>query len=269
MTDEVINNVREIAKLASREVIKGADGQGYVLVPEGFDLHQLPDVEPNYIIASREFTRLESLIDYITRFVPKEATCYIRASTGQMVVEAILNSARVPNESGFHENELHRARCHVAFDPDFSAWQTADRDFMDQRKFAEFVEDQSDVFREPGGAEMLEIAQTLKINRKVNWSNHVNLSNNAVNFQFQEDDDAKAGKKGQLRIPEKFTIALPVFKGSNVRYEAEVSLRYRLESGRLLIGFKIKRLDRIFDTAVDEAVKTISDTGATCFHGSP
>ena len=103
---------------------------------------------------------------------------------------------------------------------------------IDQMALALLFERRSQDVVSPDAATMLEMALTLEANPKVSWKSATRLQDGSRQFLFEEQVEARAGTKGQIVIPEKFTIGIPLWEGA-ASTSLEIKLRYRLEKGTI------------------------------------
>lgn len=129
---------------------------------------------------------------------------------------------------------------------------------MTQEEFALFIEENVREIFEPNGAEMMQIAATLKAKNNVDFRSSTRLDNGEVQFMYTETIQGQAGVNGQLSIPEKFTLALsPFLKGT--AYEIEARLRYRINPGGLQMWYTLIRPHTFADHAFTEIVGRIKE----------
>ncbi|MEJ7707994.1 MAG: DUF2303 family protein [Nocardioidaceae bacterium] len=83
------------------------------------------------------------------------------------------------------------------------------------------------------------------------------LASGERKLSYREDITAQGGRKGDLKIPEAFTIGLAPFEGSP-GYKVSVRLRYRIESGQLRIGYVLDRPEEVLRTAFNDVLADIS-----------
>ena len=152
---------------------------------------------------------------------------------------------------------------------EWKAWSDRSGRLVSQLEFADFVEDQLSTIAEPEGSVLLEIVQSMQGSTKVQWQSADWLANGARAFQWVEEVEAKAGRKGKLEIPAQFTLGLRPFVGSDP-FRVVANLRYRIEHGQLKIGFKLPELDRIIESAFADVVAAV-DEGVTVpiIYGKP
>ncbi|MEU0978499.1 DUF2303 family protein [Streptomyces griseus] len=137
-------------------------------------------------------------------------------------------------------------------------WAARDGNLVDQEQFAEFIEDHLPELLEPSAADMLEIAQSFQAASKVDFQSANRLASGQRQFQYVETSTAKAGQKGQLSVPETFTIGLVPFEGSE-GYRLTARLRYRIGQNGLLLGFKLERPGDVRQKAFADVVTAIGE----------
>lgn len=136
----------------------------------------------------------------------------------------------------------HTARLDLQTTPEWKRWLGNNAKPFEQAQFAEFLEDNvRDVIR-PSGAELFEVALTLQAAKKVAFRSGMRLSNGEHQLTYVEEIAGQAGATGQLQVPERFTIAVAPFEGTEP-VEIEVRLRYRLMEGRVVFIYQMLRPD--------------------------
>lgn len=136
--------------------------------------------------------------------------------------------------------EDHRLGFSVKHTDAWKAWAKYDGTLLDQSTFAEHIEDRAiDIIR-PAAADMLELAETFQANIGVQFESSKALSSGERQFEYREQVDAKAGRRGHLEIPKDFDIAVRPFEGADV-YKVLARFRYRITDGVLRIGYKLER----------------------------
>ncbi|MFG2900940.1 DUF2303 family protein [Streptomyces zaomyceticus] len=179
----------------------------------------------------------------------------VYADADRLTVTAVLDAhtATTARWSG------HRLTLSLRKTDAWDQWLRNDGQLMGQEAFAEFLEDHLPELLEPSAAEMLEIAQSIQGATKAEFQSSTRLSSGQRQFAFVETVTAKAGQKGQLTIPEVFTIGLVPFEGSE-GYRLTARFRYRLNrDGGLTLGYKLERPGDILRTAFQDVVKTIGE----------
>jgi uncharacterized protein YfdQ (DUF2303 family) len=146
-------------------------------------------------------------------------------------------------------------RCEIAFrpTPQWKKWRDLDGRLLEQVPFGEFLEENMEDIAEPAGAMLLEIATYLTVTRSVNFKSGIHLGNGTVQLQHDENDEVKAG---DLKIPETFTLGIaPVYGLASYRVPAR--LRYRIKDRKLLLGFKLQRIETLMEKIVEDVISKI------------
>jgi uncharacterized protein YfdQ (DUF2303 family) len=189
---------------------------------------------------------------YFTKHADDSSEVY--ADAEKLTVTAVLDAHQADGArwSG------HRLALVLRTTEAWKQWQHFDGQLTDQETFAEFLEDHLPELLDPSSAEMLEIAQSIQATTKVDFQSGTRLATGQRQLQYVETVNAKAGQKGQLTIPEQFTIGLVPFEGSE-GYRLTARLRYRITDRGLLIGFKLERPADILRTAFMDVVTAIGE----------
>lgn len=152
----------------------------------------------------------------------------------------------------------------------YRAWAERDGRYMTQEQFAEFLDDQRADIEQPTAAEMLEVAQTISGTSKVEWQAGHRLSDGQRRIGFVETNDARAGTKGELAIPQQIIIGLQIFEGDTVRHALTARFRHRIEQGQLRLMFKLDRPADVVTSAFNGVVQAVAEAcSADVMRGTP
>lgn len=189
----------------------------------------------------------------------------VYADSERLTVTAVLNAHATDTPSWGD----HRLVLALRATDTWKQWIQNDGQLIDQETFAEFLEDHLPELLDPSSADMLEIAQSLQANTKVDFQSGVRLSTGQRQFQYVETQTTKAGQKGQLTVPETFVIGLVPFDGSE-GYRLTARLRYRITDRGLRMGYKLERPTDILRTAFADVVNAIDvDIEQPVLNGTP
>jgi uncharacterized protein YfdQ (DUF2303 family) len=180
---------------------------------------------------------------------PGATTIYIDPKTDDPAIIAVINGNGLAGP-GFGD---FRIKIGFRPTPQWVKWKQIDGKLMPQATFAEFVEDNLADIASPPGGEMMEIVTYLQATRSVDFKSGIRLSNGQVQFQNLESIDAKVGA-GETQVPEMFTVALSPVVGVQP-FTIPARFRYRIEGGKLHLGFKLARIEDV----VAQVVKEIQD----------
>lgn len=155
--------------------------------------------------------------------------------------------------------QKHRLKLELRYSEAFKAWTAADSRPMDQEQFAEFLEDNRADIHNPPAAEMLEIATSLQASTKAEFQSGIVLSNGQRKLSWVESTSAQAGQRGDLTIPTEIELAVQVFDGARVADRLTARFRYRINSGKLSLHYKLDRPADVVKSAFEGVVSEVSE----------
>ena len=270
---EDLNNKTEaetVAALAALGLEVRAAEEGakpFVIVPEGCEVRELEDhlQQPIRKTGTIKVRDVDSFIAVVKAQASESTVLYRTVEPAKFV--AVFNDHGKVDGTGPGWGD-HRAVYDCPQSPEWRAWKGADKRQMTQADFAQFIEDNLPDIVEPKAADMLEVSRTLQAKKKVNFASGIRLDNGQQQFTYEEQIDGRAGGKGQINVPEVFTIGVPVFE-NGPRYAVRARLRYRIsDAGALTMWLDLERPHKIIEDAVAELKKTIEEaTGRTTING--
>lgn len=147
----------------------------------------------------------------------------------------------------------HRAVYPAAFDPAFAAWHCVQGQFMEQRQFADFLEDRAEDALAPEPADLMEVAQKFEAIRNVDFKTVVNVATNERQFRYDEKDSVG----GAVTCPRMISLSTPIFYGCpKVVWGARMA--YKIDGGSLLFKVVIHRMQELLDAEFGRLVNAIS-----------
>lgn len=241
-------------------------GDPYIVIPGTFKVENLSRFlgKPNRIVASPVFKDVPSFVNYVSRF--KTETTLIMASftDANGTVKAILDY----HGPGAPSHATHEASLRLLESDSYRRWSTANGQWTDQQRFAEFIQDNSAAIVEPDGIAVLEMVETLRVNTKVEFLSQAILKNGQVALQYAEKVEATAGAQGKLTFPELITVAIGPFALGQT-YKVHVRLRFRIQERTLKIRYDIVDKDVLLETAALGVITQVKElTGFTVLRGS-
>lgn len=212
---------------------------------------QLP--RPYKLKQTVELLTEDSFVDYFNRYATESSTIFVDDKEGQLT--AVLDYHDTPDQPAW-KNHYATYKCPQT--KEWGNWTKNNNNKMTQEEFALFIEENVREIFEPNGAEMMQIAATLKAKNNVDFRSSTRLDNGEVQFMYTETIQGQAGVNGQLSIPEKFKLALsPFLKGT--AYEIEARLRYRINPSGLQMWYTLIRPHTFADHAFTEIVARIKE----------
>ena len=232
--------VREL--LAAGTALGGIENQSFddqfgathFLVPSGYQVHALKPLRTRNdgTVARPTIVDPESFIAYLNKYKKDDSTVF--ASLDSNKVSCVIDYHKA---DGFDYCD-HVVTFPVPFSEQYSRWRGADGKAMTQTAFARFLEEnRRDIF-EPAAADVLELASDLSIKRSVNFQSAQREQSGEVNFAYKVEDDAGSKKGGNIKVPESFTIKVPIFYNT-MPINLQLLLRYRMEEGKLTFFYVI------------------------------
>lgn len=146
--------------------------------------------------------------------------------------------------------------------------------FGSNEAFAIFVEDNSPDIVKPEPSVMLQLALNFRVNSEVQFSLAQRLQDGNVELAYNNVINASAPSgngAGKLKIPELFTIEIPVFDGlASKKYKVDARFRFRLADGKLTLWYELVRPMKVVEQAFKDLWEQIKkETKAPILHGTP
>lgn len=168
----------------------------------------------------------------------------------------------------------HRATLALQPTPEWARWLGICGKDLDQRTFAEFIEDNAaDVVAPeatpgaPNAADLMQVATTLQVKTDVRFASSVNLQNGQVQLRYEEMINGSWGGENAMAVPQAFWIGIVPFRGGD-RYMAKIRLRYRGTGGKANFRLEMERPHKIVEAAFRDTKAIIeTETGIKVWIG--
>ena len=216
------------------------------------EIHAERSRQPDRKAGTYKVTDAASFVSYLSKHGMPHTELWANVDSG--TVRAVINAHDIVM-AGVGD---HTATLQLTTTDDWKDWTARDGDLSGQAAFAEFIEDHLPNFVSPTAADMLELAQTFQATTKVDFASSHRLKSGGTSLVYQEASETKAGAKGQLAVPDTFTIALIPFEGGPA-YKVEARFRYRINGGQLALGYRLTRAKEVRKGAFDEVVDRIAN----------
>jgi uncharacterized protein YfdQ (DUF2303 family) len=258
------NNAETLLKagrdLAHREFnVQYENGTPFIVHPVDMEITQFPELRehPLRIEQKTDHTTALSFVDYFNRFGDTDQSAiFIDEVNAEFTAVLDYHEPYEPNQKPGWKK--HIATFKPEKTPEWQAWVDNDKKAMNQEAFGQFIENNIAEIQEPSGAEMLEIALSIQAKTEVKFSRATRLDNGQLQIAYNEVTNGTAGINGQLKIPEKFTIGLRLFRGGDA-YKIEARLRYRIKEGNLTLWYELIRPHATIDANLDDITRLILD----------
>jgi len=206
-----------------------------------------------------------SFLEYWSLYADEDSRAFADPTTGTVL--AILDYHHSSAERTARWGK-HRVTLTLKQTDEWETWTALDGKQQTQADFADFLEDNAPDIVEPNAATFVDAARDLRARSEVNFQSAQVAKDGSVNFTYQEETKGTFGK-AQMEIPERFTIAIPVYDGMD-KVKIQARLRYRIPSGKLQIWYSLHRADyherEAFQLVVNQIQQT---TGRHVFIGKP
>lgn len=246
--ENIAQTVERLTKLSGAPTALEHRGVPLVVLPPG---HEASDLEeflpaPLRIEATPKFTDFKSFLAYVNRFKLPATTAFYTRGSGAFSVVFDYHAAGDPPAPAWGS---HSANYSPTMTPEWEAWLQKNNKPFTQEEFAQFIEDNLREIVDPPGADMLQIASTFQATNNVAFSQATRLTDGRVQFSYVEEGNASA--KGNLQIPETFSLALAPFWGGPT-YKISARLRWRIANQKLSMWYRLDRPHLVLDDAIKE-----------------
>jgi uncharacterized protein YfdQ (DUF2303 family) len=171
----------------------------------------------------------------------------------------------------------HRATLKLGYSDELAAWLARNgqgKAFESTEDFASFLETNSFDIQDPPATSFLELALNFQVNESVHFNKQQRLEDGHVQLTFNRivEGTASSAQGGVIKVPTKFTIHVPVFRGADQPgYDIEAHFRYRLSgNGRIKIWYDLIRPSKVIEDAFRDIWESIStELGVTVLYGTP
>lgn len=254
------------AKASGGHVVKSGDNREFLIVPSGFSEKEISDAyglklaKPKYIKQTVTIETADSLVDYVNRFKGADTMLFAEISSNRIVALIDYHTSSEdaggdPDMQGSHV--AHRAKLELPFSEEWVLWNKIGGNLMGQLEFARFLEENAADVRAPDAGELLDACRDLQIRRKVNFTKAVRTSSDNENFEYSEETNAT--KKGDLELPTKFKLGMPVYFG-DAEVEVYAFLRWKIdEGGSLKLGIQLHRVEHVRQAVFKKIVLDVAD----------
>lgn len=176
----------------------------------------------------------------------------IYADVQELVLTAILNDHEAES-AGWRD---HRISLSIVRTPQWKRWLSLHDKLGEQTTFAQHLDENLADIVDPPGADLLELAQSFEATVDAQFKSAARLKDGARQFTYSETIDARAGKDGQLVVPEGFTLSIAPVEGADP-VVVKAKLRFRLSAGHLTIGYVLEDPQGVERAAFDDVVAKV------------
>jgi uncharacterized protein YfdQ (DUF2303 family) len=245
------NEAETIAKLAQKAtaaptVISTPSGREYLIVPndhgsvEVTPTHKTESLKPKSIKQGVTLQNADALVDYLNRFKGKDSLLLADVAASRILAAIDYHGATAP------ALVEHRATLDLPYAEEWKTWTGINGQMKEQLEFARFIEENAPDIKAPDAGSLLEACRDLQARRSVNFIKAVRTETDNESFEFNDNTETRT--KGDLELPTKFLLNIPVYFGDPPT-EIYAFLRWKLDDGRLTLGIKLHRAELIRQAA--------------------
>ncbi len=238
----------------------------YLVVPKNAEVRSLEVLLPAPVYTRQRVTLEEagSFVRYVKEFAGEGTRIFCHQRGNAAEFNAVIDYHR----PGAPAWGAHVAILRVEPSDQWTTWLARNKQSFAQEEFAQFIEENLSDVSTPTGAELLEVVMTLQAHTDVEFETAVRLDNGNVALRYAENTTARAGQKGQLTIPSKFSLGIPVFK-HGARYALLARLRYRIRERKLTLWYELDNWELVQEHAFNELREIVqTETEIQPFLGS-
>lgn len=241
---------RELGERSLKEIC----GVPFIILPQDHTAKLYPELleHPQRTEQSVSMHTAPSFIEYFNRFCNDSSAIFCNIDEASFI--GVIDYHR--------EDEAqwcsHRVSYRCKQTKEWTNWKASSGKKMNQIDFAYFIEENLLEIIEPAGAQMLEIATTLKAKTKLSFTSAKRLSDGQTQFQYVEEMEGSAGQKGNINIPETLKLGMRLFEGGD-GYELEAKFRYRISEGNVLMWYDLVRPHKVHQSAVESIYDQIKE----------
>ena len=231
--------------------VQMVNGVPMVIVPKGYEVNFHPDIQPELhrIEETRILQTIGSFVEFVNEFKTDEMVIFIDdAKNSFQAIFDYHKDAFSPDYCKF------KASYECPYSDEWAEWKNRNRVKMDQWTFAQFIESNIADIVEPSGAEMLSCVLAIESVKTVDFSSAIRLNDGQVQFKYEEEINGSK-KNDSFKIPEEFSIGVPIFKNGK-GYKIKAKLRYRIKDSGLSLWYELIKPQKTIDDAF-EGVKEI------------
>lgn len=251
-----VQTVSELSQLLSQTKnveLNGEPGQPFILLPTTAKVEDLERFMPRPL--DKRGTIQLGERESFTRYVNEHKTPATRLCHMAGGFTAVID---------FHESGTdgkgswmrHKVVFGLRTSPQWDLWMAKNKQRLNQKAFAEFLEDNYPDITDPAGAAVLDVANTLEVVSTALFRSAQRLDNSTNQLHYETNHTTKAGQKGDLNVPRVFTLEIPIFYGEPA-IKLQARLKYSLDDGKVTFWYELVRPQQAVDASVDAMAKEI------------
>jgi uncharacterized protein YfdQ (DUF2303 family) len=256
--------VATLAKDTVKVQVINSESEHFAVIPNGYTLVSLREYQEYEKPIKKHGTinviDVPGMAGYFNRFADDDSMIF--GNPDKNTFTGVLDYHREAAADG--QECRHRVVFTLRTTERWDTWKAANKQAMGQEQFANFIEDNlPDIFAPddkpdfPAAADMLEVSRTLQVTGGHTFNQQTNLKDGSRVFSYVENNSGVAGAKGEVAVPDRFAIRLPIYM-NQPSVTIECRLRYRINSGKMSMWFDMFRVDELMNKEFESARASVA-----------
>jgi uncharacterized protein YfdQ (DUF2303 family) len=237
-----------------QDVDTAAEGaQPFVIIQKDSKVGLLEDtlIRPSRKKGSPNFIKSESFCAYVNQQKTPNSRLYVTCPTN---IVAVLNH----HGQGGPGWADHRAQFTLTQTPEWTTWKNSNGKAMDQRTFAQFIDDNSEDIAGQSDASLLELIRTIKASQQLEITGEIDEKNDVAGSSFKLAARTKAGAKDDVELPGEFALSIAPYEGGE-KIAVRARLRIEIRAPKFLLNYDLVKIQKIEREALEGIVKTVAN----------
>lgn len=204
----------------------------------------------------RQVADLDSMLDELSRRPLPETTGTLWGTAESGILTAIYNDHGAPTagNAGWRDDRLILK---LVKDDDWARWHALSGQYKRQSDFGDAIEELLHTIKQPDQADLLEIIDSIRASTAGEFEQSIERSNGGQKLTYKQEHTVKAGRAGQLEVPQIITLSLRPWDNHPTEYDVPAYFRVRIQDGMLSLAVKLKPTRQIIRQAWDEVCTTV------------
>lgn len=158
--------------------------------------------------------------------------------------------------AGWRDDKLNLT---LTKDEDWSAWHALSDHYYGQQEFGDRIEALLHTVISPDQADLLEVIDSIRASTSGEFESGIERANGGQKLTYKQEHTVRAGRAGQLEVPQTITLELRPWEGHPDVYPVEAYFRVRIREGNLALAVKLKPTRQIVRAAWATLTNTVTE----------
>lgn len=241
-----------------------------VTTENGLEVERLDDrdsypLTPDRVEGNRTVGDLPSFLAELERRPLDETGSTLWGNADRGVITAVYND-HDGDDAGWRDDKL---TLQLTKDPDWVAWHALSGNAFRQEQFGDKVEELLHTVVSPDQAELLEVIDSVRASSKGEFESAITRANGAQRVTYNTEVTTRAGRTGELEVPQIITLELRPWEGHQEVYMVDAYFRLKIADGGLTLSIKLKPTRQILRTAWNDLTTKVTAAVAKPVYAQP